>query len=376
MARTAPGAELAALCDLDRGLVEHVRGMSAQPTPGFVDVGAMIEQAKLDGVIISTPQFAHRAVAERCLEAGLHVFIEKPLAHRLDEARALAEAAGKRPTQRFGVGFMKGHDDFYLLGAALAGGNEWLRFIRDNGGACDPAPWFADARRFKDNDFALASPLGRTVAFRASVSLGQVFKEPKGWTFTKEKAGGGVLINTGIHLLFLLRLFFGRLKRVVCLASPIHAQTEDTLSALVEHEDAAGRRVHGTVHISWSVPDCATEATEIVVEGTNGWLWCEDNAARLHLLKKPDSLAGWGLPLERGWNIFRRDDAPPRAAFDLSPEYGGEGYANEIADFVAAIASGRPPRFGAAHGLELQEAIDAYYRSAEAGGSAINPLDF
>jgi predicted dehydrogenase len=370
MAKAAPGVELVALCDLDPKLVEHVRSMAGEASrpAGFTDLAKMLAEAKPDGAIIATPQFAHRAVVEQCLAAGVAALVEKPLAHRLDEAEVIARAVAAKTDVPFGVGFMKGHDDFYLLGAALAGGDECRSFIR-NGGAIEPAPWFAKG------DTSLASPIGRAKSFRASVSLGQVFKEPKGWTFTKEKAGGGVLINTGIHLLFLLRLFFGRLTRVACLASPIHAKTEDTLSAIVEHENADGHRVHGTVHVSWSVPDCPTEATEIFVEGDAGWLWFEDDAARVHLRREPmpDS---WALPLRKGWNGFERARTPSRAAIDMSPEYGGEGYANEVADFAEALRDRRACRFGARHGLELQAAVDAYYRSAEANGAWVEPKRF
>jgi predicted dehydrogenase len=368
MVRTCPRSELVALCDRDEKLVAHVNSMAGEGVAGFGDVAAMIDAVQPDGVVIATPQFTHRAVAEQCLRRGVAVLTEKPLAHTLDDATAMLELARAHPDVPFGVAFMKGHDDFYLLGAAMAAGAEWRSFVGDTREAGIGLPT-APAE----------GVLGRVASFRVSVSLGQVFAPTKGWTFTWDKAGGGVLINTGVHTLLLMRLFFGRLVRVSCLASPLHSETEDTLSALVLHERADGTRIHGTVHVSYSTPDCATEATEIVAEGTDGWLWFEDNALRIHRHKQPIALKHSGaLPLcdrlTQGWTTFERADYPARAAFNMSPEYGGEGYANEIDDFASAILDRRQPLFTPAHGWEMQSVVDAYYRSMRADGAPTQPV--
>jgi len=362
MTRACPRAELVALVDRDPKLVGHVGSWGPRqekpPLPGFADLGEMIAQVKPDGIILATPQFTHRALAEQALAAGVGVLTEKPLAHNIEDAEKFAATAcsSKAPVS---VGFMKGHDDWYLLGAALAGGDNASRWIYGSGGQLEPRPAF-----LKDATWP-ASPLGRVAGFRAAVSLGQVFKEPKGWTFTKEKAGGGVLINTGIHLLFLLRLWFGELVSVQAKMASTHSpETEDVMMALATYRAANGAEVSGTVYISWSVPECATEATEIMVEGTEGWLWFEDHAARLWLRKKAEG--SWWRPLETGWTSLERKDLPGRATLNASPEYGGEGYANEVDDFARALLTGTSCRFTAEHGLQVQRDVDAYYRAAAA----------
>src|SRR5207245_7812409 len=50
----------------------------------------------LDAVAVATPVSTHYALATRCLEAGLHVLVEKPLAASVNEAQALATLAARQ----------------------------------------------------------------------------------------------------------------------------------------------------------------------------------------------------------------------------------------------------------------------------------------
>ncbi|MEI7904016.1 MAG: Gfo/Idh/MocA family oxidoreductase [Candidatus Firestonebacteria bacterium] len=55
----------------------------------------MLKNEKLDAVIISTPNFTHRALAVECLKAGLKVLCEKPMAHTLADCKKMTEAVKK-----------------------------------------------------------------------------------------------------------------------------------------------------------------------------------------------------------------------------------------------------------------------------------------
>ena len=59
---------------------------------------AMLAMEDLDGIILTTPNSAHRQGAEAALAAGKHVFVEKPISNTLEDGRAMiaaADAAGK-----------------------------------------------------------------------------------------------------------------------------------------------------------------------------------------------------------------------------------------------------------------------------------------
>ena len=95
--RATPDATLAAICDVSEAAAT---GMAeAYGTRAFTSVEALIESGTCDAVHILTPPHLHHDLAIRCLEAGLHVLVEKPVAESARQTRAIAaaaEAAGKR----------------------------------------------------------------------------------------------------------------------------------------------------------------------------------------------------------------------------------------------------------------------------------------
>jgi predicted dehydrogenase len=90
-------AELAWICDLD----EARRGEYAARYPSSrvtADFEELLADDTVEAVVIATPVPTHHALAKRALEAGKHVFVEKPPAMRADEMEelvALARAHGR-----------------------------------------------------------------------------------------------------------------------------------------------------------------------------------------------------------------------------------------------------------------------------------------
>jgi predicted dehydrogenase len=65
----------------------------------YADYRVMIENEKLDGLIIATPHVAHAAIAIHALARGLHVLVEKPMATSSLDARAIVAAAARAGKQ-------------------------------------------------------------------------------------------------------------------------------------------------------------------------------------------------------------------------------------------------------------------------------------
>ncbi|MFP6766578.1 MAG: Gfo/Idh/MocA family oxidoreductase, partial [Planctomycetaceae bacterium] len=81
---------LVAVCDSDsrcRSLANELN------THFFLDAVELLRQETLDGVIIATPNTSHSALAITCLERGLPVLIEKPIADTTEAALSIAAAA-------------------------------------------------------------------------------------------------------------------------------------------------------------------------------------------------------------------------------------------------------------------------------------------
>ncbi|HEV3257305.1 MAG TPA: Gfo/Idh/MocA family oxidoreductase [Gemmataceae bacterium] len=88
------GAEIVALCDVDERRTADVRKHFPKAT-FYTDFRKLVEQKGLDAVIVATPDHTHAVATMAALQAGLHVYCEKPLTHTVHEARVVAETAAK-----------------------------------------------------------------------------------------------------------------------------------------------------------------------------------------------------------------------------------------------------------------------------------------
>ena len=88
-------AELAWICDLDdeARARQAVRYPTAQATADYAD---LLADDTLDAIVVATPVPTHYALAKQALEAGKHVFVEKPPAMRAAEMDELVELAAAR----------------------------------------------------------------------------------------------------------------------------------------------------------------------------------------------------------------------------------------------------------------------------------------
>ena len=81
------------------------------PFPRYETLDQALEQGKPDAVLIATPHGMHAEMAIKALEAGVHVFCEKPMSDDLEECVAMLHAAQKS-SKVFSVGFMFHFDPF------------------------------------------------------------------------------------------------------------------------------------------------------------------------------------------------------------------------------------------------------------------------
>ncbi len=113
-----PEAHLLACCDTDPGAVERLPG----GVPLLTSLEELLGRYQLEAVFVCTPQDQHLPVVEACLAAGLFVFCEKPIAHNLETADLMIEAA-KRAGGRLAVGHtMRFDPDYVALADMVASG--------------------------------------------------------------------------------------------------------------------------------------------------------------------------------------------------------------------------------------------------------------
>ena len=100
---TLPGSDLRWICDPDPELLADrvAAHPAARPTTAFED---LLADPELEAVVLATPVPTHHDLARRALEAGKHVFVEKPMTFSAAEARDLRDTV-----QRTGRTLMVGH---------------------------------------------------------------------------------------------------------------------------------------------------------------------------------------------------------------------------------------------------------------------------
>ncbi len=86
--RSLPGVKLCALCDVVKN--------DDFEEPFYTDVEEMLDAVKPDAAVIVVPTFLHKEVALKCIERGVHIFIEKPAASTIEDAKTIARAAEEK----------------------------------------------------------------------------------------------------------------------------------------------------------------------------------------------------------------------------------------------------------------------------------------
>jgi predicted dehydrogenase len=252
------------------------------------------------GAVICTPHDRHLADVLAAVEAGRHVLVEKPIARTLDEADRMIAAAAR-------------------AGRVLMVG-ENFRFM----------PAFRAVRRLID-----AGALG---ALREVHLIARGFRQPSGWRCAPA-AGGGALIDGGIHYVHALRWWGGEVRRLFALRPPqtLDMPGEDAIDVLAELESGAvgvlanSLAAPGVPRFQWST-----------VTGTGGTCFVE-NRGRIMLVR------GATGPRVR---LFRRDV---------------RGHVAMLEAFERAMAAGRAEEMDGDAGRRDLAVVLAAYRSIDEG---------
>ncbi len=85
-----PGARVTAVVDIDAERAGRIALVHGGRT--YISVDELCANESIDMADICTPTFTHKEIAVQCADRGMHVMVEKPIAHTLDEAWAMLEA--------------------------------------------------------------------------------------------------------------------------------------------------------------------------------------------------------------------------------------------------------------------------------------------
>ena len=285
--------------------------------------------SEVDAVIVTTPNRFHEEYAVGALEAGLDVLLEKPLAHTVESAERIAEAAEAAE------------------GICMVGFNN--RFSNP----VEVLKHDLRAGRYGDVTHVEANYVRR----RGIPGRGS-------WFTSKEVAGGGALIDIGVHAID-LALYFLDFPEVVEVSGTTRAEfggredyaylrqwgadegpggfdVEDSASAFIRCAD--GKTV--SLEVAWAVNRPDTD--EFVIRGTEAGATLDRNDHELSVYE-----AGVG-----GANHLSTTTVETRESVT---------HREEQRAFVSAVQKGTLDRNTVDQALSVQRVIDAVYRSSAEG---------
>ncbi|MBT2521938.1 Gfo/Idh/MocA family protein [Arthrobacter sp. ISL-28] len=285
------GAALVAVCDADAQRLASA--MDAWGVPGYADHPALIEAVKPDVVHICTPHDQHAAVAADCLERGVNVIVEKPLAHTLAEGRRLVEAASAGRA-KIAVCFQNRYNATSQAMHALLSSGE----------------------------LGAVTGASATVMWQRSAE----YYQSRPWRGTWAGGGGGLLMNQAIHTVDLLQWLVGDVVAVTGNASTRFLgdtiEVEDTAEFVAEHAGGARSAFYATLANPFNAPVTLDVVTEKAVLSLRGDLTVTHEDGRVDIVRERTSGSGgrsyWGVSHELLISDFyaRLDDADP---FWISP---------------------------------------------------------
>jgi len=102
-----PEADLACVCDASEKALDSI-ALRYPAVPGTMNLDDILTDPSIDAVVLATPVSTHYTLGMRALEAGKHLFVEKPLAASSEEAVEMIETADERE-----LVLMPGHTFLY-----------------------------------------------------------------------------------------------------------------------------------------------------------------------------------------------------------------------------------------------------------------------
>ena len=298
------GAHLVGVWDDDRQRAATAAERVA--TRAFDDLDALLE--RVDGVVIASANSRHRRLVEAAAAAGVHVLCEKPLATRVDDAKAIVAAC-----DRAGVRLMTAF----------------------------PSRWNPAARAL---EAAVRTGALGTPVFLEGANTGTMPDIHAPWFVDPVQSGGGAITDHVVHLADLYRWI---LRSEVVEVYAVENRILQERFARVETGGLVSLRfangVSATIDCSWSKPRSYPTwgGLSLQAVGTGGAIGIDAFRQRLAVYGTRETGISW-------------------------PAWGPDADEGMLAEFLSVVRDDREPAVTGIDGLRAVEIVAAAYRSIAA----------
>jgi len=219
-------------------------------------LAAVLDRDDVDAVVVTVPNDKHADVVERAADAGKHVFVEKPIAIDVADAKRIEDAV-----DRNGVTFLCGHS------CRRVGGVRKMKELIESGEVGD------------------VSHIEAEWANERGLEIG-----PDNWRSDPEKAPGGPLIQLGVHQIDNLQYLLGPVEEVFCYGKPMHTEAENFTMTHTVLKFENGKQAY--LGANWTSPGVffinayATEGVMFYEMDFSNWSNSEDTDRNSTLVKR------------------------------------------------------------------------------------------
>ncbi|MBZ5564964.1 MAG: Gfo/Idh/MocA family oxidoreductase [Acidobacteriia bacterium] len=347
-------AKLAAVCDINPATAEAAAAKWGAEQ-WFTDHRKMYEKAKLDAVVIASPNNVHRNQAVAAAKAGIHIVVEKPLAVTNVEAWEIVDAC-----KAAGVKLMVGCDRRFWTH------NQWAKELIEEGvignllmsRSCLHEHWYNYQNHVARTDFRLHCDV----------------------------AGGAAINDTGAHAIDLLTWLNGsKVKRAVGVAKRLampesYTQCDDTALVMVEFENGA----FGTISCNRFSPAvnqvtelCGTEGTIFTAtDATNpfqSWPMAVYTSKAYSVETLPKIMKDYRWP-ELFWVEDIINKNVRNRWIPICPPRSPNNYDRMTAHYLDCIINDKPPLVSGDDGARAIEVMCAAIKSMQTGAWVDLPL--
>ena len=266
----------------------------------------------IEAIVNTTPNAAHLETTRAAAAAGKHVFLDKPIANTVADARALTTACRDAGVV-LALGYQRRRETHF----------RWVR------------------QRIDAGDF------GRVVNAESNISRDRLGKiDLSSWRYTAEGMPGGVLLQIGIHYTDVLEYLVGPIRAVSAQSARLvlPGDNPDVASVVLEHDNGA----LSTLNASYA---SASEHYVMNVYGKEASAYYDLQHGLRHL-KRGEARAA-PVPCARNDPIVEElEEFAAAARGEGEPEMDGERATASLAVILAGIRSAREGRR-----VEVKEAL-------------------
>jgi predicted dehydrogenase len=336
-AATLPGAPVKMICDNYAGAFSRAKA-SAPDAVTAEDYKKVLEASDVDAVIIATPTHLHKQIALDAVAAGKHVFLEGPMAHTIEDARAIA-LAGKDSKKVFQVDLDHRTDPMAL---------QVIKFVEIGA--------FGQWQQ-------LRSQYHKRTSWRRAASS-EEREKALNWRLDR-KVSLGLVGEIGMHDIDLFSWYLGKQPTAVTgfgsiLAWPDGRDVADTVQCVVEYPDGVRFVYDASLGNSYEGDYAVFMGSQAAVMMRDGRAW---------MFKEADAQA-------LGWEVYARKEtvgsemgialvADATKQLELGKEPGAvkpvqltekDFLVNKVKAFLTAIRTGKPPAAGPLEGYRANVA--------------------